>query len=62
MINNIDSILNKVQTNKRLAKYLIGKGFPILGLKGKWTYFANTYELQRVLTNLPLWLKVAKYL
>ena len=61
MLTNPEIISNKFKCNKMLANYLAYElHFPILGIKGKNYYFANTPLLKECLQKLPLWLRVVK--
>jgi hypothetical protein len=61
VINNIGAIpeIHKFKCRKKLANYLMRDGhFPLLGQDGKWFYFTKNVELEKVLENLPIWLKI----
>jgi hypothetical protein len=62
MILNIKSIPNKFKCGKRLGRYLVYHGMPILGIDKNIYYFARTNELNKILKNLPISLKIFKIL
>jgi hypothetical protein len=57
-IINPESVPNKFQCNKVIAKYLTDKNIPLLSIKGGIYYFANTKLLKEVLENAPFWIKI----
>ena len=61
MLVNPEVIQNKYRCNKTLSNYLVYElHFPLLGIKGKNYYFADTEVLRECLQKLPLWVRIAK--
>ena len=57
-IKNIDAIDKKIKCGKRLAEFLIKRGFYPLSKIGKDYYFSDTYSLQKVLKSMNFLQKI----
>jgi hypothetical protein len=63
ILNSNSKILeNAYKCNEKLAKYLIYDcNIPLLAIDKDKYLFSRTKQLDNVLNNLPLWIKILKY-
>lgn len=60
-IRNIKDVKSKTYVcGKTLGNFLIKNGIPLLGRSDDLMIFAQTKELQQVLSNLPVFLKILR--
>lgn len=62
MIVNHIILEDKYKCNKKVMEYLVFKcHLPILGIDGKYYYFANTEDLRESLKAMPLSLRLTNW-
>lgn len=57
-VTNPEKIENKVECRYTVAKYLIYKGVPLLGIDGNKFYFADTELTKQTLEDAPYIIKL----
>ena len=60
-IRNMEDVsFNSYVCGKKIGNYLISKKMPLLGKKDRLMVFSRTKELEKVLAQMPLDLKILK--